>query len=166
LEKEAAMRVSVLAIGRLKAGPETELCERYRKRATQAGRQLGFRDIELVEIRESRADSAEKRQLEEAIALANVIPEGAVVVLLSETGDNLGSAGLTEKIRLWRDEGRPALVFIIGGPDGLAKTLQDKARMTLSFGAATWPHQLVRSMLFEQIYRAVTILGGHPYHRA
>lgn len=157
------MRVIVLAIGRLKAGPETELCERYRKRAAQAGRQLGFRDIELVEIRESRSDNAEKRQIEEAIALANLVPEGAVVVLLSETGENLGSAGLAEKIRLWRDEGRPALVFMIGGPDGLAKTLRDQ---TLAFGAATWPHQLVRIMLLEQIYRAVTILGGHPYHRA
>jgi 23S rRNA (pseudouridine1915-N3)-methyltransferase len=160
------MRVIVLAIGRLKAGPETELCERYRKRAAQAGRQLGFRDIELVEIRESRADNADKRQLEEAIALANVIPEGAVVVLLGETGENLGSAGLAERLRLWRDGGRPALVFMIGGPDGLARTLQDKAKMTLAFGAATWPHQLVRIMLLEQIYRAVTILGGHPYHRA
>lgn len=160
------MRVIVLAIGRLKAGPETELCERYRKRATQAGRQLGFRDIELVEIRESRAETAEKRQLEEAIALANVIPEGAITVLLAETGENLGSAGLAEKIRLWRDEGRQALVFIIGGPDGLAGTLQGKAKMTIAFGTATWPHQLVRIMLLEQVYRAVTILGGHPYHRA
>jgi 23S rRNA (pseudouridine1915-N3)-methyltransferase len=159
------MRVSVLAIGRLKAGPETELCERYRKRATQAGRQLGFRDIELVEIRESRADNAEKRRLEEAIALANVIPEGAVTILLDETGENLGSTALAERIRLWRDEGRPALVFIIGGPDGLAQSMRDKAKVSLSFGAATWPHQLVRIMLLEQIYRAVTILGGHPYHR-
>jgi 23S rRNA (pseudouridine1915-N3)-methyltransferase len=166
LEHEATMRVIVLAIGRLKAGPETELCERYRKRAAQAGRQQGFRDVEIVEIRESRADSAEKRQLEEAIALANVVPEEAVVVLLSETGENIGSAGLAEKIRLWRDERRSALVFMIGGPDGLAKTLQDKAKLTLAFGAATWPHQLVRIMLLEQIYRAITILGGHPYHRA
>jgi 23S rRNA (pseudouridine1915-N3)-methyltransferase len=160
------MRVIVLAIGRLKAGPETELCERYRKRAAQAGRGLGLRDLELIEIRESRADSAEKRQLEESIALANVIPEGAIVVLLDEKGEALGSAALTERIRLWRDEGRPALAFIIGGPDGLASSLKDKAKMTLAFGAATWPHQLVRIMLLEQIYRAVTILGGHPYHRA
>ena len=160
------MRVIVLAIGRLKAGPETELCERYRKRAAQAGRNLGVRDVELVEIRESRADSAEKRQLEESIALANLIPEAAITVLLDEKGESLVSAGLTEKIRLWRDEGRPALVFIIGGPDGLAPSLRDTAKMTLAFGAATWPHQLVRIMLLEQIYRAVTILGGHPYHRA
>jgi 23S rRNA (pseudouridine1915-N3)-methyltransferase len=160
------MRVSVLAIGRLKAGPETELCERYRKRALQAGRQLGLKDIEIVEIRESRADSPDKRQLEEAIALSNVIPEGAAVVVLDETGESLGSAGLTEKVRLWRDEGRPALVFVVGGPDGLARSIRDKAHLILAFGAATWPHQLARIMLLEQIYRAVTILAGHPYHRA
>jgi 23S rRNA (pseudouridine1915-N3)-methyltransferase len=160
------MRVMVLAVGRLKAGPETTLCERYRSRAAAAGRALGIRDVEILEIRESRADSAEKRKLEEAIALANVTPENAVMVLLEETGENPGSAGLAERIRLLRDEGRPTLVFVIGGPDGIAPTLRDKALFTLAFGAATWPHQLVRIMLMEQIYRAVTILGGHPYHRA
>lgn len=159
------MRVMVLAVGRLKAGPETTLCERYRSRAAAAGRALGIRDVEILEIRESRADSAEKRKLEEAIALANVIPEDAAMVLLEETGENLGSAGLAERIRLLRDEGRPTLIFVIGGPDGIAPTLRDKAAFTLAFGAATWPHQMVRIMLMEQIYRIVTILGGHPYHR-
>lgn len=159
------MRVMVLAVGRLKAGPETTLCERYRSRAAAAGRALGIRDVEILEIRESRADGAEKRKLEEAIALANVIPEDAVMVLLEETGENLGSAGLAERIRLLRDEGRPTLIFVIGGPDGIAPTLRDKAAFTLAFGAATWPHQMVRIMLMEQIYRIVTILGGHPYHR-
>lgn len=160
------MRVMVLAVGRLKAGPETELCGRYLKRAAQAGRPLGIRAVELIEIRESRADNPEKRKLEEAIALAGLIPDGAVTVLLEETGENLGSAGLAERIRLWRDGGRPALVFVVGGPDGLADSLKDKAALTLAFGAATWPHQLVRIMLLEQLYRTVTILGGHPYHRA
>lgn len=160
------MRVIVLAVGRLKAGPETELCERYRARAVAAGRALGLRGIEIVEIRESRAESAGKRQLEEAIALANVIPEGAALVLLEETGENLGSAALAGRIGAFRDGGVPILAFVIGGPDGLSPTLRDKAKFTLAFGAATWPHQMARIMLMEQIYRAVTILGGHPYHRA
>jgi 23S rRNA (pseudouridine1915-N3)-methyltransferase len=160
------MRVMVLAVGRLKVGPETELCGRYLKRAVQAGRPLGIRGVELVEIRESRADNPEKRKLEEAIALAGLIPDGAVTVLLEETGENLGSAGLAERVRLWRDGGRPAAVFVVGGPDGLADSLKNKAALTLAFGAATWPHQLVRIMLLEQLYRTVTILGGHPYHRA
>jgi 23S rRNA (pseudouridine1915-N3)-methyltransferase len=159
------MRILVLAIGRLKSGSESELVERYRKRAAQAGRGLGFRDVEVVEIRESRAADAGKRKLEESIALANLIPEGAVTVLLDENGTSLSSAALTETLKTWRDGGRSAAVFIIGGPDGLAESLRDKAVLTLAFGAATWPHQLVRIMLLEQVYRAVTILAGHPYHR-
>jgi 23S rRNA (pseudouridine1915-N3)-methyltransferase len=160
------MRLIVAAVGRLKRGPETELAERYAKRATQTGRALGLRDIEVIEIRESRADDPAKRMLEESIALANVIPQGAAVVLLDERGDNLGSAALANQLAMWRANDRPAVVFMIGGADGLSASLRDKATLRLSFGAATWPHQLVRVMLLEQLYRATTILTGHPYHRA
>ena len=159
------MRVVLLAIGRMKKGPETELVERYLKRAEQAGRQIGLRGVEIIEIRESRAADAGKRMVEESIALANVIPEGAVTVMLDERGDSLGSADFADHMRKWRDAGVPAAVFIIGGPDGLAQSLRDKAKLKLAFGAATWPHQMVRIMLLEQVYRAITILSGHPYHR-
>jgi 23S rRNA (pseudouridine1915-N3)-methyltransferase len=160
------MRIVVAAIGRLKSGPETELADRYRKRAEQAGRGLGLRDIDIIEIRESRADDAGKRMLEESIALANVIPEGAVSVLLDERGDSVASVDFARQLSQWRADNRPAVVFMIGGADGLAPSLRDKAALKLSFGAATWPHQMVRVMLLEQIYRAATILAGHPYHRA
>jgi 23S rRNA (pseudouridine1915-N3)-methyltransferase len=160
------MRIIVAAIGRLKQGPETELAERYRKRAAQVGRNLGLRDVEIVEIRESRAEDAGKRMIEESIALATIIPQGAAVVLLDPRGDNLDSAGLANQIAKWRGAAKPAAVFVIGGPDGLATSLADKADVKLAFGAATWPHQLVRVMLMEQLYRAATILTGHPYHRA
>ena len=160
------MRLIVAAVGRLKRGPETELSERYAKRAAQTGRQLGLRDVEIVEIRESRADEAGKRMLEESIALANVIPQKAAVVLLDAGGQNLDSASLAAQLAKWRGNDRPAAVFLIGGADGLSPSLRDKAELRLSFGAATWPHQLVRAMLLEQLYRATTILTGHPYHRA
>jgi 23S rRNA (pseudouridine1915-N3)-methyltransferase len=159
------MRIIVAAVGRLKQGPETELAARYAKRATQTGRNLGLRDIEIIEIRESRADDAGKRMLEESIALANIIPTGAAVVLLDATGKNLDSAAFAAQLSAWRGSDRPAVVFVIGGADGLAPGLRDKAELRLSFGAAIWPHQLVRVMLLEQIYRATTILTGHPYHR-
>jgi 23S rRNA (pseudouridine1915-N3)-methyltransferase len=159
------MRIIVAAIGRLK-GPETELSERYRKRAAQTGRNVGLRDVEIIEIRESRADDAGKRMLEESIALANVIPQDAAVVLLDGRGENLDSAALAGRIAQWRSNERPAVVFVIGGADGLAPTLRAKAELRLAFGTATWPHQLVRVMLLEQLYRAMTILTGHPYHRA
>ena len=160
------MRVIVGAVGRLKKGPEQELAERYRKRAEQSGRALGLKAVEIIEIRESRAQELERRLIEESIALATIIPERAAVAILSERGDALDSATFAATLRKWREEDRPAACFIIGGADGLAPSLHDRAKLHLSFGAATWPHQLVRIMLLEQIYRAVTILAGHPYHRA
>jgi 23S rRNA (pseudouridine1915-N3)-methyltransferase len=159
------MRLVVAAVGRLRDGPERELAERYRKRTEQIGRRIGIRTAEVVEIRESRAKNLGKRMVEESIALANVIPDKAATVILDRDGDSLDSAGLAAQLRRWRDDGRPAAVFIIGGDDGLAAALSDKATLRLAFGAATWPHQLVRVMLLEQLYRAVTILSGHPYHR-
>jgi 23S rRNA (pseudouridine1915-N3)-methyltransferase len=160
------MRIVVAAVGRLKQGPERELAAAYRKRAEAIGRSLGLRDVEIIEIRESRAQDAERRRTEESIAIANVIPERAIVAVLDERGDNLDSAGLATLLRQWRAEDRPAACFIIGGADGLAPSLRDRAKVKLAFGAATWPHQLVRIMLLEQIYRAGTMLAGHPYHRA
>jgi 23S rRNA (pseudouridine1915-N3)-methyltransferase len=160
------MRIIVAAVGRLKKGPETELSERYRKRAAQTGRQLGLRDVEIIEIRESRAPDPAKRMLEESIALANIIPQEAVVVLLDSRGDITDSASFAAHLARWRANGRPAVVFLIGGADGLAINLREKADLRLSFGTATWPHQLVRVMLLEQLYRVTTMLTGHPYHRA
>jgi 23S rRNA (pseudouridine1915-N3)-methyltransferase len=160
------MRLIVAAIGRLKAGPERELAERFRDRVAKAGRAVGLRDIEIVEIRESKAADVARRVLEESIALANVVPERAVLVALDETGENLDSGSFTGLLRSWRDAGRPAVVLCIGGADGLGEDVRRRADIKLAFGAATWPHQLVRIMLLEQLYRAVTILAGHPYHRA
>ena len=160
------MRIVVAAVGRLKQGPERDLAERYRKRAADAGRAIGLRGVEVVEIKESRAQEVEKRQLEESIALANVNAEGGVAVVLDERGESLSSVAFSGLLKRWRDEGRPATAFMIGGADGMTAALRDQAALKLSFGAATWPHQLVRIMLLEQIYRAVTLLSGHPYHRS
>ena len=159
------MRILVVAVGRLKQGPERELATSYRKRAETVGRVFGLRDIEVVEIRDSRARDVERRRLEESIAIANVIPERATIVILDEHGDNLDSAALAALLREWQEQDRPAVSFIIGGPDGLASSLRERAHLKLAFGKATWPHQFVRVMLLEQLYRAGTILAGHPYHR-
>jgi 23S rRNA (pseudouridine1915-N3)-methyltransferase len=160
------MRIVIAAVGRLKQGPERELAERYRKRAADAGRSVGLQSIDIVEIRESRADNAERRMLEESIAIANVIPERAVSVLLDERGESVPSAAFAGHLQGWRAQDRPAVAFVVGGADGLAPGLRGKVNLALAFGAATWPHQLVRVMLLEQLYRAVTILSGHPYHRS
>jgi 23S rRNA (pseudouridine1915-N3)-methyltransferase len=159
------MNLLVAAVGRMKKGPDRELAERYRERATKAGRTVGIKDIEVVEVAESRARDASRRTIEESIALAQLIPDDAVTVVLDERGESLDSTRFAGMLRRWRDDGRSAAVFVIGGADGLAPNLNEKADLRLAFGAATWPHQLVRIMLLEQLYRAVTLLAGHPYHR-
>jgi 23S rRNA (pseudouridine1915-N3)-methyltransferase len=160
------MRVVIAAVGRLKQGPERDIAASYRKRAEASGRALGLQAIEVIEIRESRAQDVERRRVEESIAIANVIPEGAVMVVLDGRGENLDSAALAGLLREWRAENRAAVCFVIGGADGLAASLIGQAKLRLAFGTATWPHQLARIMLLEQIYRATTMLSGHPYHRA
>jgi 23S rRNA (pseudouridine1915-N3)-methyltransferase len=160
------MRVVVAAVGRLKQGPERELAERYRKRAAEAGRSAGLSAVDVIEIKESRAADAARRMVEESIAIANVIPEHAVTVILDARGESISSAAFAGRLQEWRQQNKPAVVFIIGAADGLAPGLREKASLAIAFGTATWPHQLVRVMLLEQLYRAVTILSGHPYHRA
>ena len=160
------MRIVIAAVGRLKQGPERELAERYRKRALDAGRKLGLSAVDIVEIKESRARDAARRMLEESIAIANMIPDGAVTVILDERGETMSSAAFAARLQEWRGQHKPAVVFVIGAADGLAPSLREKANLAIGFGAATWPHQLIRIMLLEQLYRGVTILTGHPYHRA
>ncbi len=159
------MNLIVAAVGRMKKGPERDLAERYRERAAKAGRAVGIQDVEIVEVAESRSREANRRMIEESIALAQLISDDAVTVVLDQRGESLDSARFTSTLQRWRDNGRPAAVFVIGGADGLAPSLTEKVDLRLAFGAATWPHQLVRIMLLEQLYRAVTILAGHPYHR-
>jgi 23S rRNA (pseudouridine1915-N3)-methyltransferase len=159
------MRVIVAAVGRLKQGAERDLAGDYRRRAEAVGRSAGLRQIEVVEIRESHARDAERRRTEESIAIANLLPEDGVIVAFDQTGNNIDSPGLAALLQKYRGENRAALCFVIGGADGITSSLRGRARHILAFGAATWPHQLVRIMLLEQLYRAGTILAGHPYHR-
>jgi 23S rRNA (pseudouridine1915-N3)-methyltransferase len=142
------------------------LAERYRERFDEIGRKLGFRGLEIHEIPESRARDAATRMSEEAAAMSALIPEKSVLVTLDERGENIDSAGFARHLGRWRDQGNGNTIFAIGGADGLSPDLQRKAKLRIAFGSATWPHQMVRVMLLEQIYRAATILAGHPYHRA
>ncbi|CAN7748166.1 23S rRNA (pseudouridine(1915)-N(3))-methyltransferase RlmH [Bradyrhizobium sp. LjRoot220] len=160
------MKIVVVSIGRLKQGPERELAERYRERFEDIGRKLGFRGLEIHEIPESRARDAATRIAEEAAAISALIPEKHLLVALDEHGKSIDSASFAQQLGRWRDEAVANTIFTIGGADGLSPDLQRKAKLRIAFGSATWPHQMVRVMLLEQIYRAATILAGHPYHRA
>ena len=159
------MRLGILAVGRLKSGPERDLVERYRVRIEAMGRGLGIVGLDLIEVPESRARREDDRRAEEASALLARVGSAALVAF-DERGKSPTSEALAERIRTWRDRGQPALTCVIGGPDGLQSGVRDRADLVVSFGSFTLPHQIVRALVAEQLYRALTIIGGHPYHRA
>jgi 23S rRNA (pseudouridine1915-N3)-methyltransferase len=160
------MRLLIAAVGRIKAGPERELFERYLERANAVGRRVALFPLDVKEVPESAARRPADRAAEETARLEAAIPESARRIVLDSRGRNLSTEDLAARLAALRDRGAPATVFLLGGPDGLDPAAARKADLTLSFGAATFPHQIVRILLAEQIYRAVTILSGHPYHRA
>ena len=159
------MRLLIAAVGRLKAGPERELLARYLERTNASGKTLSLNPLEVTEISESPAQTAAKRKTDEAKALFAALPEKTKLIALDERGKAIGSEDFAGKLARFRDDGATSTAFLIGGADGLDETLRKKADLTVSFGAATFPHQIVRILLAEQIYRAITILSGYPYHR-
>lgn len=160
------MRLTLAAVGRLKAGPERELVARYAERIAATGKAVGLSGLALKETDESRARRPEDRKSEEARALRALIPEGAKIVALDERGRSLSSEKFAAEVGALRDAGQRDLCFLIGGADGLDESLRNEAALVFSFGQATLPHQIVRALVAEQIYRAISILAGHPYHRA
>jgi 23S rRNA (pseudouridine1915-N3)-methyltransferase len=157
------MRLTVAAVGRLRGGPESDLINDYAARIRGAGRGVGVTAIDIREVEAPKSLTGDKRQERESALLSEATPD-ARRIALDERGDNVTSAEFAARIARWRDEGAGEIAFLIGGADGHHPSLHADAR--IAFGRATFPHMLVRAMLAEQIYRAVTILSGHPYHRA
>lgn len=155
------MRIQIAVVGRLRDGPEAALSADYVTRAAAAGKQLGFKSVELTDVEGKPAGD----QRAEAAALYRATPDDARKILLDERGAEWTSRQLAEKLARWRDDGVPCATFWIGGADGASQSVKDNADEKLAFGRQTWPHRLVRVMISEQIYRAVTILCGTPYHR-
>lgn len=160
------MRLSILAVGHARGTQEGALCDDYLERATRLGRNMGIPQIAVEEVAVSKAHNAAQRMGEEGARLAGRIPEGAHVILLDARGKGMTSEDFAEMLAALRDAGTRDLALVIGGPDGLGALPGIKAGRSLAFGPQTWPHLLVRAMLAEQVYRALTILAGHPYHRA
>ena len=150
-----ALAIDILAGGRAKSAPETALAETYLARARDAGRSLGFASFVLNEFDERKPEK-----------ILEMVAAAPLVVALDEKGKSLSSEALAHDLGRWRDAGEARALFVIGGPDGLPAEVKRRVRMTLAFGTQTWPHLLVRTMLADQLYRAMTILSGHPYHRA
>ncbi len=151
------MRLSLIAVGRAKRGPELDIFNAYLKRLRPP--------LELIEVEEKRPLSGPELMAREAELIADKIPDGAHVFALDERGKAMKSREFAEKLGMLQDTGVRDCIFIIGGADGLDPALRKRAETVMCFGPQTWPHMLVRGMLAEQIYRAQSILAGHPYHR-
>jgi 23S rRNA (pseudouridine1915-N3)-methyltransferase len=155
------VKLTIAAVGRLKAGPERALLDAWLTRAGATGRAVGLGPVEVVEVDERKfpGRDAQSRRLLEAV------PAGATAVALDERGEIMSSTGFARLISRERDGGCGQMVFLIGGPDGMTGTVRESTGYRLSFGPMVWPHMLARVMLAEQLYRAATILAGLPYHR-
>lgn len=156
------MRIRILAIGRTKGTPFAPLEDLYRDRAAALGRPLGLRALEISEV-EDRKTGAGRATRETQRALAER-PDGAATIVLDPNGPDASSEALAARLRTALNEGRD-LCFMIGGADGFDRAALPDGVERLAFGKATWPHLLARVMLLEQLYRAVSLLAGHPYHR-
>jgi 23S rRNA (pseudouridine1915-N3)-methyltransferase len=161
----AEMRIGLFAVGRLKTGPEKDLAARYLDRLAKAGPAIGMEFTRVTEVAESRASNGETRKREEAAMLLKTIADGSVLILLDERGKAMDSEAFAALLGNYRDQGKRDVTIAIGGADGLDPALHDEADATICLGKMTWPHQVVRILIAEQLYRAVTILSGHPYHR-
>lgn len=159
------MKLLVAAIGHLKPGPERDLAADYESRIRSLGRKAGISDLTLADWPESKLADPQQRGRAEAQLLWSAVPERTPVCVLDERGESLASAAFAQLLEKQAAAGTRQLTFMIGGPDGHSPDTRSKALKILSFGPMTWPHRLVRVMLLEQIYRAVTIMVNHPYHR-
>lgn len=155
------MKVSLVVVGRLRAGPERALIDDYLTRFERTGRGLGLGPVTVIEVEDKKNSGMSG----EAVLIRNAIPKGAILVALDERGKLMTSPELSKNLAGWRDQGQGHVAFVIGGADGIASDLRAEADMLLSFGKMVWPHMLARVMLSEQLYRAASILSGAPYHR-
>ncbi|HRN88231.1 23S rRNA (pseudouridine(1915)-N(3))-methyltransferase RlmH [Hyphomicrobium sp.] len=160
------MRLAIVAVGRLKDGPERALYLTYAKRVDEAGRALALGPLSLAELPEGRAAGTAQRRADEAGRILERAGDGSVLVALDGGGKALSSEAFAHWLAEKRDGGQRSVAFLIGGPDGHGDEVLKKASLKLSLGPMTLPHGLARIVLTEQLYRAQTILAGHPYHRA
>jgi 23S rRNA (pseudouridine1915-N3)-methyltransferase len=153
-------------VGKLKQGPERDLFAHYLERAEAMGRKIGLAPVALLEVPESRGPTPAARTAAEGIAMLSRVPATHKLIGLDPSGEPIGSEDLAKCVVEFRDRGTAGLAFLVGGAEGLASEAIARADKRLSFGPMTLPHGLARIVLAEQIYRAITIIAGHPYHRA
>ena len=160
------MRITIAAIGRLKHGADSTLFERYLDLAGKCARSHGLGSIDLIELTESRAASSAERREAESTTLLSQAKDNDYLIALDRTGTTLSSDAFGKRLADLRDQGTSRALFLVGGPDGQGRAMMHRADLLLSLGSMTLPHGLARIMIMEQIYRACTMMAGHPYHRS
>ncbi|MDN5248951.1 23S rRNA (pseudouridine(1915)-N(3))-methyltransferase RlmH [Bartonella sp. TP] len=159
------MRIILFAVGKLKKNAISQIYTQYFERVSACAKSLGIQHISNYEILESRASTASLRKNQEGKKLLDLMPKNGYLILCDEKGENLSSIAFVSKLRSVIEQGLGDIVVAIGGADGFCDEIKQRANLTISFGAMTWPHQLARILLAEQLYRAMTIMLSHPYHR-
>ncbi len=157
------MKLELYAIGKLKKSPMLSLLDDYQHRISGIARNLGFKPLDIHEIDHKKSLQGQSLKQYEATLLLHNTPD--IMIALDETGQNVSSQDFAMLLNNYKNNNKNICRFIIGGADGLCDSVRAKANTIISFGTLTWPHMLVRVMLAEQIYRAMTILSNHPYHR-
>ena len=160
------MQLGIIAVGQMRGAGEMPLVEDFLRRIEVSGRQLGISGLSILELREKRGlTGGEKKRSENALIRDALARRNGPLIVLDETGKSLTSRAFADRLQSWIERGESDITFVIGGADGLDDTIRARANMVLSFGPMTWPHMLARVLLCEQIWRAVSILTRHPYHR-
>lgn len=154
------MHITIISVGKVKSGPTKDMSDDYSSRFSKAGPPLGFRSIKLIEVASGGGLDAEGDRI-----IAKV-PSGAKTIRLDEFGAQYTSKAFAKHLAKVRDQGTPELCFLIGGAEGYSQAVRDAYPDTMALGPQTWPHRLVKVMVIEQLYRAASILGGSPYHKA
>ena len=158
------MKLKVISIGQLKNNPILEIQRDYESRILNLSKSVGIKNLEIKELPISKKSSIKERQKEEAKIISQHIKQNNLNLFLDGKGENINSVDISQIISKSSFDGKD-LVFFIGGPDGFDEKIIKVANKTVSFGRVTWPHKLIRIMLLEQLYRGITILNNHPYHR-
>lgn len=159
------MKLAILAVGQMRGQSEAALYDNYAKRIDAAGRHIGIGGadgLDLIEIKEHQ--NASEKLHERLNALLTARPQ-ALIIALDEGGKTMTSRKLADNLGQWRDDGRSDVIFVLGAADGLGAAVRARADMLLSLSPMTWPHLLARVLLAEQLWRSISILSGHPYHR-
>ena len=160
------MQLGIIAVGQMRGTAEMPLVEDFHRRIETSGRQVGISGLSILELREKRGlAGAEKKRSENALITEALAQRTGPLIVLDETGKSLTSRAFADRLQGWIESGDSDVTFVIGGADGLNDATRARADMVLSFGPMTWPHTLARVLLCEQIWRAVSILTRHPYHR-